>query len=220
MEWVLNHYGYSLTYWTDQSKPTNSESFWLLCLSTILMKFGMWTTPTLLLSCSFHAPALLLPYSSPAPASAQPLPYSCPASFKLLSGTFLAPPQFLPSSCPLSALLCFTLLSSAQLCSCPVPTLLLPCSSFCPALALLLPCFCPARGPAHPSLAAFIIIISTLWLFSARREPPFMVLKLRRRTTRILIFDWYQSMLFIWFYCICKLVEFLIVYPFAVILKK
>ena len=131
----------------------------------------MWTTPTLLLSCSFHAPALLLPYSSPAPASAQPLPYSCPASFKLLSGTFLAPPQFLPSSCPLSALL-----HSAQLCCCPNPVLLLPCSCFSPALPLLQSCSRPAR-PAHPSLAAFIIIIiSTLRLFSVRREPPFMVL--------------------------------------------
>ena len=101
----------------------------------------MWTTPTLLLSCSFHAPALPLPYSSPAPASALPLPYSCPAPFKLLSGTFLAPPQFLPSSCPLSALFCFTLLSSA-------PALFLPCSCpahtaaplfLCPTPALLLP---------------------------------------------------------------------------------
>ena len=33
-----------------------------------------------------------------------------------------------------------------------------------------------APWPTHPSLAAFIIIISTLWLFLARREPPFMVL--------------------------------------------
>ena len=59
------------------------------------------------------------------------------------------------SSSPLSSLLCFTILSSAP--------------------ALFLPCSCPAPGPAHPSLAAFIIIISTLRLFSARREPPFMV---------------------------------------------
>ena len=87
----------------------------------------MWTTPTLLLSCSFHAPALLLPYSSPALASAQPLPYSS---------------LFLPCSCPAHA-------------SAP----LLLCSSPAPAC----------------SLAAFIMIISTLRLFSARREPPFMV---------------------------------------------
>ena len=62
----------------------------------------------------------------------------------------------------------------------PAQFLLLPCS--CPAqllpfLALILaqPCFFPAPAPAHPSLAAFIII-STLRLFSARREPTFMVL--------------------------------------------
>ena len=108
----------------------------------------MWTTPTLLLSCSFHAPSLLLPYSSPAPASALPLPYSCPAPFKLLSCTFLAPPQFLTSSCPLSALLCFTLLTTA-------PALFLPCSFLprsCFAPALLLPCpwsFPPQLGRLH-----------------------------------------------------------------------
>ena len=130
MEWVLSNYGYSLTYWNDQSKPTNSEAFLLLCLSTILMKLGMWTTSTLLLSCFFHALALLLLYSSPAPASTLPLLYSCPAPFKLLSSTFLAPPQFLPSSCPLSALLCFTLRSSA-------PALFLPYSCFSPELAVL-----------------------------------------------------------------------------------
>merc|ERR1711989_192880 len=93
--------------------------------------------------------------SSPAPASAPPLPCSCPVPCKLLSCTFLAPPQFLPSSCPLSSLPCFTILSSAP--------------------ALFLPCSCPAPGPAHPSLAAFIIIISTLRLFSAQQQPPFMV---------------------------------------------
>ena len=57
----------------------------------------------------------------------------------------------LPSFCP-------DLLYSAQLSSCPVPALLLPCSCFSPALALLQPCSCPDPGPAHPSLAAFIII--------------------------------------------------------------
>ena len=103
----------------------------------------MLTTPSLLISCSFHAPTLLLPYSSPAPASAQPLPYSCPAPFKLLSGTFLAPPQFLPSSCPLSALLCFTLLSSA-------PALFLPCSCPAHASALFLLCSWPAPALLQP----------------------------------------------------------------------
>ena len=130
----------------------------LIIISTILMKFGMWTTPTLLLSCSFHAPALLLPYSSPAPASAQPLPYSCPASFKLLSGTFLAPPQFLPSSCPLSALLCFTLLCSAPAlflpCSCPdhASAPLLLCSSPAPALLVL---STPVGQPSSSSSAPY-----------------------------------------------------------------
>ena len=120
------------------------------------MNFGTWTTPTLLLSCSFHAPALLLPYSSPAPASAPPLPFSCPAPFKVLSGTFLAPPQFLPRSCPLYALLCITLLSYAPTLflpySCPAPALLMLQFRSYFALALLLPCswFCPPQlGSLH-----------------------------------------------------------------------
>ena len=58
-------------------------------------------------------------------------------------------------------------------CSCIAPGLLLACSQ--PAPGLLMVCSCPAPDPAHPSFAAFIII-STLRLFSARREPPFMVL--------------------------------------------
>ena len=124
----------------------------------------MWTTPTLLLSCSFHALALLLPFLSPAPASAPPLPYSCPAPCKLLSCTFLAPPQFLPSSCPLSARSCFTLLSSA-----PAP--LLPCS------CLLLTYSCLLLSSAHPSLAAFTII-RTLTFFGTARS---VVLKLPKR---------------------------------------
>ena len=57
-------------------------------------------------------------------------------------------------------------------CSCIAPGLLLACSQ--PAPGLLIVCSCPAPDPAHPSFAAFIII-STLRLFSARREPPFMV---------------------------------------------
>ena len=65
---------------------------------------------------------LLLLYYFPALAFALPLLYSCPAPFKFLSRTFLAPPRlFLPSSYPLSALFCFTLLSSA-------PALFLHCS--------------------------------------------------------------------------------------------
>ena len=57
-------------------------------------------------------------------------------------------------------------------CSCIAPGLLLACSQ--PSPGLLMVCYCPAPNPAHPSFAAFIII-STLRLFSVRREPPFMV---------------------------------------------
>ena len=121
----------------------------------------------LLLSCSCSAPTLLLPSSSFCPAPAVLLPCSFQAPIWHIPSSSPVPAQLLPSFCP-------ALLYSAQLCSCPVPALLLPCSCFSPALALLQPCSCPA-GPAHPSLAAFIIIISTLQLFSARREPPFMV---------------------------------------------
>ena len=84
------------------------------------MKFSMWTTPTLLFSCSFHAhaPTLLLPGSS-----------FCPAPAVLLSSTFQVPIPHIPSSPPVSAQLlpafCPVLLYSAQLCSCPVPALLL-----------------------------------------------------------------------------------------------
>ena len=46
----------------------------------------------------------------------------------LLQSSYPAPSQLLPSSCPLSALL-----YSTQLSSCPVPALLLTCSCFCPA---------------------------------------------------------------------------------------
>ena len=58
-------------------------------------------------------------------------------------------------------------------CSCIAPGLLLACSQ--PAPGLLVVCSCFAPETAHPTFAAFIII-STLQLFSARREPPFMVL--------------------------------------------
>ena len=88
----------------------------------------MWTTLTLLHSCSFPAPALLLPWYFPAPASALPLPYSHPAPSKLLPCTFLAPAQHLPSSC---RFFLPTLLYPGQLCSCP-PALLLSWSWSCP----------------------------------------------------------------------------------------
>ena len=81
--------------------------------------------------------SLLLLYSS------LPLPYSCLAPFKLLYGKFLARPQFLPSSYPLSALFCLTLLSSA-------PALFLPCSSPAHASALLLICSWPAPALLLP----------------------------------------------------------------------
>ena len=58
-------------------------------------------------------------------------------------------------------------------CSCIAPGVLLACSQ--PAPGLLMVCSCLAPDPAHSSFAAFIII-STLRLFSARRESPFMVL--------------------------------------------
>merc|ERR1711970_913183 len=57
-------------------------------------------------------------------------------------------------------------------CSCIAPGVLLACPE--PTPGLLMVCSCPAPDPALPSFAAFIII-STLRLFSARREPPFMV---------------------------------------------
>ena len=57
-------------------------------------------------------------------------------------------------------------------CSCIAPGLLLAYSQ--PAPGLLIVCSCPAPDSAHPNFTAFIII-STLRLFSARREPPFMV---------------------------------------------
>ena len=97
--------------------------------------------------------------SSPAPAFALPLPYSCTALFKLLSGRLLAPPQFLPCSCPLSALLCSTLLSSVPAlflpCSCPAHTSapLLLCSSSAPALLLVLPI--PVWKPSLSSSAPY-----------------------------------------------------------------
>ena len=59
-------------------------------------------------------------------------------------------------------------------CPCIALGLLIACSQ--PALGLLIVCSCPASGPAHPSLAAFIII-GILRLFTARRKPHFMVTK-------------------------------------------
>ena len=58
-------------------------------------------------------------------------------------------------------------------CSCIAPGLLLASSQ--PVPGLLMVTSCPAPDPSHPSFAAFIII-STLRLFLARREPPFMVI--------------------------------------------
>ena len=119
----------------------------------------------LLLSCSCSTPTLLLPKFYPALAI-------------LLPCFFQAPIRDIPSSSPVPAQLlpsfCLALLYSAQLSSAPAP--FLPCSCFSPTLALLLPYSRPAH-PAHGTLAALIIIIiiSTLRLFSARREPPFMV---------------------------------------------
>ena len=108
---------------TNRSRPiANLFNFY------VLVQFGWNLVCGLLPPCYSPAPfmLLLLLYYFPAPASALPLLYSCPAPFKFLSRTFLAPPLFLPSSCPLSALFCFTLLSSA-------PALFLPSS--CPANA-------------------------------------------------------------------------------------
>ena len=80
---------------------------------------------------------------SPSPSLSAPpqlllLPRPCraPALFLASSCTFLAPRQFLPSSCPLSSLLCFTILSSA-------PALILPYSSPAPASARFLLCSWP-----------------------------------------------------------------------------
>ena len=87
------------------------------------------------------------------------LPCNYPAPFMLLLCSYSTPPwlQLLP-------------------CPCRTPALLLPWSCFSPTIALLQPCSYPVPDPAIPSLAVFIIIISTLRLLSARREPPFMVL--------------------------------------------
>ncbi len=122
---------------TNQSQPI--ANLFNFCFSIIRIKFGIWTSPALklpLLRCS--APTQVLPSSS-----------FCPAPSKLLTCTFSAPAQLLPS-------FCHALLYSAQLYSCPAP------------------------GPAHPRSAAFIII-STLQLFSAWREPPFKVIEFRGR---------------------------------------
>ena len=42
-------------------------------------------------------------------------------------------------------------------------------------LNVILDCSGFSAAPAHIKLAAIIIIIQTLWLFSSRREPPFVV---------------------------------------------
>ena len=86
---------------------------------------------------------------------ALPLPFSCPAPFKLLSRGFLAPPQFLSSSCPLSAQICFTLLSST-------PALFLPCC--CPALDLLLPY-------SWPNASLILVPPTPVWQPSSSSAP-------------------------------------------------
>ena len=122
--------------------------------------------PALLLLCACPAPTLLLPWScrSPAPTLLLPCFCSCPAHA-------LASALLFPYSC-------------SFLYSCSAPAyLLLPCSCSAPVL----PCFCPSwpcsfSSPAPSlllllptiSLAAFILS-SILQLFSARREPPFMI---------------------------------------------
>ena len=109
------------------------------------MKFGTWTTPpcyspapSSLRLCFHPASSQLLPCRTPALHN----PSSYPATSQLLPCAFLAPTQFLPSSTPLSALLCSTLLSSA-------PALFLPYSSLAPVTALLLLCYYPAPSQLH-----------------------------------------------------------------------
>ena len=103
------------------------------------MKFGMWTTPTLLFSCSFHAPALLLLSFSPTLAV-------------LLPCSFPAPNRHIPNSSPSF---------------CPVLALFLPSSaSFCSAL--LLPCFCPVCASAPLLLCsspapALLVLPTPVW---------------------------------------------------------
>ena len=111
---------------------------------------NMQVTNTFQLFCSYPVPAQLLPLSSFR---------SCPAPALLM---------LLPSSFPAPA-------------PSPAPALLLPTWSCPTAQFLLLPCSCPASALPGPGLgpalllSSSIIIISTLQLFSARREPPFMV---------------------------------------------
>ena len=116
MERVLDNYGYSLTYWTNKLKPTNSESFYLLCLSMDEICYSYLAT-ILLLSCSCSAPTLLLPGSS-----------FCPAPAVLLPCSIQAPIRHIPSSSPVPAQLhsfCPVLLYSAQLYTGLVPALVL-----------------------------------------------------------------------------------------------
>ena len=144
---------------TNRSRPIVS-----LFNFYVLVQFGWNLVCGLLPPCyfpaPFHAPAptLLLPGSSFCPASAVLLPCFFQVPIPHISSSSPVPAQLLPSFCPV-------LLISAQLCSCPVPALLLTYSCFSPALALLQPCSYPAPGPANPSLAVFIIIISALRLF-------------------------------------------------------
>ena len=114
------------------------------------------------------APALLLLLPCSCPALALLLPFSCPDLTLLLPCSCSAPAHKILHGGWYWQKIKIVLMS----CSCTAPAR----SWGAPDLTLLLvqPCFFLAPAPAHPSLAAFIII-STLWLFSARREPPFMV---------------------------------------------
>ena len=114
---------------------------------------------------------LLLLYYFAATASALPLLYSCPVQVPIphISSSSPVPAQLLPAFCPV-------LLYSAELCSCPVPALLLsptllmlqPRSCFAPAL--LLPC----SWSCQPQFGSLHHHHQHLTPFSARRAPPFM----------------------------------------------
>ena len=151
MKLVLNHYDYSLTYWTDQFKP-----IWYVDYSHL-------------------ASLLLLPYSSSSSF--------CPAPVVLLPCSFQTPILLIPSSCqaPALFLLCSALLYSALLllCSCAASALLLLCSCFSPVLLLASSYPAPAVllvcPPQFSSLHHHQQFFGTLRLYSARRDPPFLV---------------------------------------------
>ena len=158
---------------TNQCRPiANILNFY------ILVPFA-WNLVCELIPPCYSPAALLLPCSSPAPASDLLLPYSCPAPIKLLSCTFLALSQFLPSSFPLYAHLCFSLFSSTPALflpsSCPAPASALLLLSSWPAPGLLLPCSCPPQFGSlhnHKRLTTFFGIVRATFygnLFSHNR---------------------------------------------------